>query len=91
MQLIAFILIYPFLWFVSILPFKLLYLFSDGYADQFGGAKGKKFMIKSLKELFVEIHKQPMNKQHKHLDKTLLAWAGEREQIDDILIIGFRI
>ncbi len=72
-------------------PNDTFYIFSDGYADQFGGPKGKKFMIKSLKQLFIEIHEQPMKTQYKHLDKTLLSWVGDREQIDDILIVGFKI
>jgi len=68
-----------------------IYSFSDGYIDQFGGPKGKKFMIKRMKQLLVNINHLPMSEQHKMLDKTLLEWQGEEEQIDDILVIGYKV
>jgi serine phosphatase RsbU (regulator of sigma subunit) len=68
-----------------------LYLCSDGYEDQFGGPKGKKFMIKHLKELFVTISDKPLIEQQKILDLTFENWRGEHEQIDDVTIIGIRI
>ncbi len=67
------------------------YLFSDGYADQFGGEKGKKFMVKQLHDLLTKIHLEPMNEQHKILDGKFEQWKGNVEQVDDILIIGIRI
>ena len=67
------------------------YATSDGYADQFGGPDGKKFMTKKLKELLVQIHQQPMKEQQEILSSTILNWMGkEHEQIDDELVIGFR-
>ncbi|MCQ2605114.1 MAG: SpoIIE family protein phosphatase [Bacteroidales bacterium] len=70
-----------------------LYTFSDGFQDQFGGPKGKKFMIKKLKQVFVNIYESPMEEQKKLLDHELVEWieSGETEQIDDVLVIGFRV
>lgn len=69
-----------------------LYMMSDGYQDQFGGSEGKKFMIKSLKELLLKIHQEPFNKQKEILDKTIEDWKGSKEkQIDDILVIGLKV
>ncbi len=67
------------------------YIFSDGYADQFGGPNGKKFKYKALKELLVTIHRRPMSEQKKILDETFEKWKGEMEQIDDVVIIGFKV
>lgn len=69
----------------------VLYVFSDGFVDQFGGNKGRKFMVKSFKRLLTEIHKRPMDDQKGILDITITEWRGEREQIDDIVIFGVRI
>ncbi len=76
----------------------VLYMFSDGFPDQFGGPKGKKFMYKRFKELLQEIHKKPMTDQKQILDDTIQKWMAEpgpagtgAEQIDDILIVGVRI
>ncbi len=69
-----------------------LYVFSDGYVDQFGGEKGKKFMKKRFKDLLLEIHDKPMQEQQKILDKEFLEWIGtDYEQIDDVIVIGVKI
>ncbi len=68
----------------------VIYLFSDGYADQFGGPEGKKFKTANLKELFVSVHSMPMDEQRQVLDSTIENWRGTHEQIDDILIVGRR-
>jgi serine phosphatase RsbU (regulator of sigma subunit)/Tfp pilus assembly protein PilF len=68
-----------------------LYLFSDGYVDQFGGNRQKKFMTKNFKELLVRINQKTMAEQMDILDKTLKEWMGDIEQIDDILVMGLRI
>jgi ligand-binding sensor domain-containing protein/serine phosphatase RsbU (regulator of sigma subunit) len=76
---------------ISLQAGDMVYLFSDGYADQFGGDKGKKFMHKHLKDLLVEISKLPMNEQKEKLDRTMTQWRGSAEQVDDILVIGVRV
>jgi tetratricopeptide (TPR) repeat protein/serine phosphatase RsbU (regulator of sigma subunit) len=68
-----------------------LYLFTDGYADQFGGPKGKKFKYKQLQEKLLAISRQSMEEQKKILEQTLEDWKGDLEQVDDILIIGIRV
>ncbi len=67
------------------------YLFTDGYADQFGGPKGKKFKYQQLEDLLVEHSSEPMAVQKQRLNDKLEDWKGELEQIDDILIIGIRV
>jgi len=67
------------------------YLFSDGYQDQFGGPKGKKFKSKQFKELLLSIQDKSMEEQREIIDKTFLNWKGELNQIDDILVIGIRV
>jgi serine phosphatase RsbU (regulator of sigma subunit)/ligand-binding sensor domain-containing protein len=71
----------------------VLYTFSDGFQDQFGGPENKKFMVKNLKDLFLEIHQLPMPEQKKILKKTFYDWIEPYncEQVDDVLIIGVRI
>jgi serine phosphatase RsbU (regulator of sigma subunit) len=67
------------------------YMFSDGYPDQFGGDKGGKFMLKRLQNLFLEIHQESMAKQKEILERTLDEWMENEVQIDDILVIGFKL
>ena len=66
------------------------YLTSDGYADQFGGDRGKKLMVKRFQEMLQEIHLQPMPAQYDFFEKSFLDWKGKLEQVDDVLVIGFR-
>ena len=68
-----------------------LYLFSDGYADQFGGPKGKKFMIKRFKEMLLEINNKPFEEQRSHIHWALTDWQGTTERVDDILVMGFEV
>ncbi len=68
-----------------------IYIFSDGYADQFGGDKGKKFMVANLQRTFAEITDKPMEEQYQHLHKVFTTWRGGYEQIDDVLVIGVRV
>jgi len=67
------------------------YLFSDGFADQFGGEKGKKFTSKKFKELLLEMQNQSMQEQEKQLELFADTWKGQHHQVDDLLIIGVRI
>lgn len=65
-----------------------VFLFSDGYPDQFGGPKGKKFKYKPLKQLLSKLNGSSMEEHHQSLDKSFMEWMGEYEQIDDVCIIG---
>jgi len=67
------------------------YIFSDGFSDQFGGPEGRKFMAKNFRDLLFEIHQMPMEEQEKILDLVIHEWMGNREQTDDILVIGFKL
>jgi len=68
------------------------YLFSDGYADQFGGVKGKKLKYKPFKRLLLENSEKPMNEQLIILDEFIENWKGNKyEQIDDICVIGVKL
>lgn len=69
----------------------IFYLFTDGYADQFGGPKGKKFKYKQLEELFLEINNQSMPNQEEVLIKTFDEWKQSYQQIDDVLVIGVKV
>ncbi len=69
----------------------IFYIFSDGYVDQFGGNKGRKFMAKRFKEILLENHEKPMNQQKDILNNTIEKWKGDHEQVDDMLVIGFKI
>ena len=69
----------------------LIYIFSDGYADQFGGPEEKKFRYRSLKELLLRIHTNPMHTQKKELERIFINWKGDNEQVDDVLILGIKI
>jgi len=68
------------------------YIFSDGYVDQFGGPKGRKYMVKPFKNMLLEIQDMSMDDQKKKLEEVLDDWMGCKYlQIDDILVLGFRI
>lgn len=68
-----------------------LFLFTDGYADQFGGEHGKKFMTKKMKELLTKTSVLPAEKQSTHIEKAFHEWKGGLEQVDDVLVIGLQI
>lgn len=68
-----------------------IYLFSDGYADQFGGPKGKKFKYKPFKHLLLENANEPMSTQKEVLTKAFEEWKGKEDQIDDVVILGIKI
>lgn len=76
---------------IDIDPNDTYFLFSDGYADQFDKTDRIKFSSKRLKSLFIEIAAMDTAKQHKVLDERLNEWKGDRNQLDDITIIGFKI
>jgi len=70
-----------------------IYLYSDGYQDQFGGERNEKFMSKQLLALLTEIHEKPLTEQGHILDNRMAQWMvmGNEPQLDDILIIGAKI
>jgi len=69
----------------------MIYMFTDGYADQFGGSKGKKFKYKHLQEVLLSIAATTMNEQHSKLNSIIEDWKGNLDQVDDILLIGVRV
>lgn len=68
----------------------MVYAFSDGYADQFGGAKGKKYMYRRFRELLLTISEHPAQRQRALMHEEFNRWRGAHEQVDDILVMGFR-
>ncbi len=68
-----------------------LYLFTDGYADQFGGSNGKKMKFKKLEEIVSSIYDKPMAEQSQILEKEFMEWKGVLEQVDDVCLIGIRL
>jgi len=69
----------------------VFYIFTDGFADQFGGEKGKKFKYKNLKDILIALHSKPMPEQEQFLLNTFNDWKHSLEQIDDVCIIGLRV
>ena len=82
-------------------PFKLytidaqkddmLYLYTDGFADQFGGPKGKKFKYNQLNNMLIEQATLPLDEQKEMITSTFGKWKGGMEQVDDVLLIGLRL
>jgi serine phosphatase RsbU (regulator of sigma subunit) len=69
----------------------LIIIYTDGYADQFGGLKGKKFRYKALNELLIKHAEKPLSEISKALEQEFDQWKGHLEQVDDVLIVGFRM
>ncbi|OFX41184.1 MAG: hypothetical protein A2W95_06030 [Bacteroidetes bacterium GWA2_40_14] len=67
-----------------------VYIFSDGYADQFGGPNGRKFMYKTMKETLLQNQELPMERQKSFYNQIINAWKGDHEQIDDICVMGMK-
>ncbi|MEZ4937045.1 MAG: tetratricopeptide repeat protein [Crocinitomicaceae bacterium] len=68
-----------------------IYIFSDGFADQFGGEKGKKFKAANFKNLLLSVQKENMDKQRELIDQAFEEWKGNLEQLDDVCVIGVRV
>ncbi|MDQ3192274.1 MAG: serine/threonine protein phosphatase, partial [Bacteroidota bacterium] len=62
-----------------------------GYADQFGGTTGKKMMTKNFKKLLLQIHQFPLKEQKEKLADFFKQWKGDLEQVDDVLVAGFKV
>ena len=69
----------------------MLYLYSDGYADQFGGSNIQKFLMRRFRELLIDIHNRPCKEQANILDTTIEEYKGNQKQLDDMLVLGIRI
>lgn len=76
---------------INLQPDDKIYLFSDGYADQFGGENGKKFRYKHFQELLLKINHLTMYQQKEILEKRFIEWRGSLDQIDDVLVFGLKI
>jgi len=76
---------------IQAIPGDLIYMFSDGYADQFGGPDRKKYKYIALKSFLLKIHKLPLPEQKQKLEKEFYDWKGTNPQIDDVIIVGMRI
>ncbi len=70
---------------------NMLYIFSDGYQDQFGGEDGRKYMTKRFREYLQTLEKYPLSEQKDKLYDEFIKWRGEREQIDDVLVFGIKL
>jgi len=68
----------------------IMYMFSDGYVDQFGGAENKKFMYRRFRYLLTTIHRFSVEDQKSILDENFKTWMGSNQQIDDVMVIGFK-
>ncbi|MCK5067509.1 MAG: transporter substrate-binding domain-containing protein [Bacteroidales bacterium] len=75
---------------IDLEPGDNIYIFSDGYADQFGGPHGKKFKYRPLKELLVSLSGMEMHEQGLQLDREFENWKGDLDQIDDVVVIGMK-
>ncbi|MFN6038382.1 MAG: PP2C family protein-serine/threonine phosphatase, partial [Bacteroidota bacterium] len=75
---------------VPVLGETIIYLFTDGFADQFGGPKGKKFKYKQLEESALSFSSLPMKEQKEALWKKFMSWKGSLEQIDDVCLLGIK-
>ena len=69
----------------------VIYTFTDGYADQFGGPKGKKFKYTQLKDLLLSIQHLPLQEQEHFVKQQFMDWKGKLEQVDDVCLIGIKI
>ena len=76
---------------IDLQPDDVIYTFTDGYADQFGGEKGKKFKYKPLENLFCAIADKDVKEQRDILAKAFDDWKNHHEQVDDVLIMGIKI
>ncbi|MGF1583884.1 MAG: two-component regulator propeller domain-containing protein [Bacteroidales bacterium] len=75
---------------IDLMKDDMIYLFSDGYPDQFGGEEGKKFKYRRFRHLLLNIHTLPTSEQELVLDQSIMQWMDGHEQVDDILIIGVK-
>jgi serine phosphatase RsbU (regulator of sigma subunit) len=75
---------------IDLLEGDIIYMFSDGYIDQFGGEENKKFMHRRFRYLLMTIHRFSVSDQKAILEENIMTWMGNNNQIDDIMVIGFK-
>jgi serine phosphatase RsbU (regulator of sigma subunit)/ligand-binding sensor domain-containing protein len=76
---------------IPLLEGDVIYIFTDGYADQFGGPEGKKYKYRRFRHLLLALHQLPMDRQLEFLRRSIMDWKGNLDQVDDILVMGIRI
>jgi serine phosphatase RsbU (regulator of sigma subunit) len=76
---------------IKVRPDDLIYLFTDGFVDQFGGQRKKKFLRTQFKEVLLQHHKKPLTEQKQLMLDTYYSWRGNAEQVDDITIVGLKL
>jgi serine phosphatase RsbU (regulator of sigma subunit) len=76
---------------IQLKPNDCVYMFTDGYPDQFGGPKGKKYMAKRFKQLLIDISDKTFEEQQSILEHNFTDWKMDNEQVDDILVMGFKV
>jgi len=76
---------------ISCNPGDIIYMYSDGFSDQFGGPLRKKFKASALQKLLLDIHKLPLSKQKRQLESAFFKWKGKNPQTDDVLVVGLRL
>jgi len=76
---------------ISLAKHDALFIFTDGYADQFGGGEGKKFMSKNLKQLLLSVAALPAEQQQERIDRAFMDWKAGYEQVDDVLVMGIKL
>jgi serine phosphatase RsbU (regulator of sigma subunit) len=76
---------------IPLIPGMTFYMSSDGYADQFGQATGKKFLSKNFTELLSTVASLPVKDQSKRIDEEFMKWKGNLEQVDDVLVLGIKV
>jgi ligand-binding sensor domain-containing protein/serine phosphatase RsbU (regulator of sigma subunit) len=77
--------------YIPLMPDDMIYLFTDGFVDQFGGPEGKKFKFRRFRRLLLNIYRLPLEAQQQMLEESITEWMGGQEQVDDILVIGIRV
>ena len=76
---------------IDTLPGDMIYMYSDGYADQFGGGNHKKLKYMAFKSLILEVHKLPLKQQREVLEKRFMEWKRTDDQTDDVMVLGYRL
>ena len=76
---------------IDYIPGDMIYMFSDGFADQFGGPQSKKYKYTNLKAFLLKINNLPVVKQKQMLEREFHDWKGNKSQIDDVMVMGLRL